>query len=146
MENQEHKRASYAYRCIKDIENLSFPNHEKHEKKYRSLVESLPTRLQTIGLMQTLAFNCAKMKNGDNIYFVKLNLHIMKWLLGESESTTWNENAAAVYTTFTTKLLPQLGTEKLMIHSRQAIDLAIWLKRFAEASLKKAEEGEDADH
>lgn len=140
MENQEHKRASYAWRCIEDIDNKL---NQKEREKYHTLVSSLPTRLQTTGLMQTLAFNCSKMDKDKKPYFVKLNAHLMKWILGETGATAWNENAAQVYQTFTTTILNDLGTEKLMIHTRQTLDLAIWLKRFAEGKWGKVDKGEN---
>ncbi len=139
----EHKRAKYACRCIEDIDDKAF------RKDYHPLVSSLPTRLQTIGLLQTLTFNCSKMqgKNGDKPQFVKLNLQIMKWLLKPEirETCTWEEDATATFKLFKDNMLDQLGTEKKMLYTREAIALAIWLKRFAEAQWGKPEEGGEDD-
>lgn len=140
-DNREHLRAEYAYCCIEAIKNIKDPDLEK---KYRTQVFSLPTRLHVVGLMQTIAFNCSKMNDTGKRHFVKLNLHLLHWILKNPENC--DGDATAAYELFSQKLLPRLGTEQLMLYTREAVAFSVWLKRFAEARLEVPEEESDGDH
>lgn len=60
IQNLDHQRASYAYKCIK---NLKGKIDTEKEKRYHSAVRSSGVLIQNAGLMQTLSFYISKKGN-----------------------------------------------------------------------------------
>jgi len=127
--NIDHKRASYAYTCIKDIE----VNHPDSEKKYRSAVMSSGVLIQRSGLMQTLSFYISKKnskpENGPTHYELLAD-HILHWMYEDYV----NENRLEFY-----RKLLQLSDENvqnILCKTQEVKLLSVWLKRFADTMLK----------
>lgn len=132
--NIKHECAEYAYKCIEDI--LGF--NDDIQRKYRSEVMSTGTRIKSSGLMQTLAFYCSK----EDPHFLKLTLHILKWILKDIQidgkflnPLAWNENKEETLRIFS--FLLKESDEKMIYYTQRALDVTEWLKRFADARLKK---------
>lgn len=140
----KHQCAEYAYRCIEDIENY-IPDIKED---YRSEVMNIGTRIYGSGLMQTLTFLCSKMeidKNGQEKkpYFRKLALHLLKWMLDKkegcsvvAETATWDEPKDKTLELFKA-LLNEKNVEEIIYCTQRAMEVSEWLKRFADARLKK---------
>ena len=134
--NIKHECAAYAYACITDVAD-EIPN----QKEYRSEVMSTGTRIHDSGLMQTLAFYCSKMK-AEKPHFERLSLHVMKWILRDEKvndrnvnTSKWDDGKGGVLTLFS--FLLDQSDEKMMWFTREAMEVAQWLKRFADARLEK---------
>ena len=141
--NIKHKCAAYAYNCISDV--LKEPGIQG---KYRSEVLSVGTRIHDSGLLQTLAFCCSKMKGGekpgDRSHFRELALYIMKWILREEQidgdsldTSKWDESDENIMSIFAYLLEPHQSDERMLIYTHDALEVTQWLKRFADARLKK---------
>lgn len=133
--NLKHETAKYAYECIEDV-----VTSDTKEDKYRSEVMQTGFRLYGAGLMQTLAFYCSKMKKDK--HFRKLSLHLLKWTLrdevinkGMINCSQWNENEAQTMGLFS--VLLDKSDDEMRFYAQRAMDVTEWLKRFAEAKLKK---------
>ena len=129
-----HECAEYAYRCVEDIMN----RNEDIQKKYRSEVMSTGTRIKGSGLMQTLAFYCSK----DELHFLKLTLHLLKWILkdeqvnGKSLNTEkWDEDKEQMMKIFS--FLLNKPDDEMIYYTQMALDVTEWLKRFSDARLKE---------
>jgi CRISPR type III-B/RAMP module-associated protein Cmr5 len=136
-DNLEHKRAAYAYSCVKDI----IDNHNGIKEEYRSEVLQTATRLKNIGLLQTLAFYSSKMEKKK--HFLMLNLHLMKWALRDdfaADIFSWDEDKDAVWQMFHDNFLGD--SSNLMLYTERALAMVTWLKRFADGRIKKPSGGE----
>jgi CRISPR-associated protein Cmr5 len=113
----DQKRAQQAWLDIRQIKGKGF------EKEFRSLALSAPADIQISGLGQVLAFLRAKGKNEHN----ELYGYIQGWLRGQSNITgdllEWISQTAT--------------TEEYRRATAEAMAFLMWLKRFAEAELKK---------
>ena len=133
--NIKHECAEYAYQSVEDIINL---NNEDIQKKYRSEVMSTGARIKGSGLMQTLAFYSSK----DEPHFLKLTLHLLKWILkdeqvnGKSLNTEkWDEDKEQTMKIFSFLLNKTDG--EMIYYTQMALDVTEWLKRFSDARLKE---------
>ncbi len=138
--NIKHQCARYAYDCIEEISKLP-----GEQTEYRSQVMSTGTRIHGSGLMQTLTFYCSKMEGKDGrekIYFRKLALHLLKWVLKDEKVngglplSKWNEDNTATWKIYSF-LLNTDSDEKMIYYTERAKELTVWLKRFADARLRK---------
>jgi len=126
--NIDHKRASHAFSCIKDV-------NEKYtdlEKKYHSAVRSSGVLIQRSGLMQTLSFYISKKsESGDGpTHYELLADHILHWVYEDHA----NKNRLEIY-----QELLQLSEDNfknILYKTQEAKLLSIWLKRFADTFLK----------
>ena len=96
------------------------------KKKYRSFAQSFPTLIHTCGLMQAIAF-AAKKNQGYLCDFI----YVLKG--GQQDDDNFLD---AVY---------KMELMKYVIKSRDAIQAASWLKRYAEALLPEPDD-QDADN
>ena len=134
--NIKHQCAEYAYRCVEDV--INFRQGTDLQKKYRSEVMSTGTRILGSSLMQTLAFYSSK----EEPHFLKLNLHLLKWILKDESvngkhlnPAKWDEDRKEMI-----KILSFLLTksdDEIMYYTQRALDVTEWLKRFSEARLKE---------
>ncbi len=116
--NLEHKRAEYAFECISGIIGTD-------EKKYRSSALSCGVLIQKTGLMQTMAFYLSKKGQQE-----RLAEHILGWIM-------YYRHGGNAVDLFNQMLIS--NDERLMQMTLEAQALIKWLKRFAEAGLKKGE-------
>jgi CRISPR type III-B/RAMP module-associated protein Cmr5 len=140
----KHQCAEYAYRCIEDVVNFE----PDIKEDYRSEVMNTGTRIYGSGLMQTLTFLCSKIeieKNGreEKPHFRKLALHLMKWILDEKEGVsvvaeiaTWDDSKDKTLELFK-GLLNEKNVDELIYYTQRAMEISEWLKRFADAKLKR---------
>jgi CRISPR-associated protein Cmr5 len=124
MESLEQKRASLAWQRVNAVVQAG------RLENYRSLVREFPTMVQSMGLGQSVAFLMAKGKDEHS----DLLEHMTEWVL-EKSPVPWKSVQSQ----------PQNRAQKLMVYlleheppvwwaaEREAIEFAIWLKRFAEA-------------
>lgn len=115
--NLEHKRAEYAYGCINEI-----VESRDEKEKYRSAVLSCGPLIRKAGLIQTMAFYLSKKGPQE-----KLAEHILKHIFQER-----NETVNCLF-----KRLLDSNEDMLMEMTSETQSLVKWLKRFAEARLKK---------
>ncbi|AEH24489.1 type III-B CRISPR module-associated protein Cmr5 [Pyrococcus yayanosii] len=148
LRSLEQERAAYAYECVKEVKE----EDEKTQGRYAAYVKSAPVLILTNGLGQTLAFYLAKIgKNidevdyksidpksieggGDKKAYAYLYKHIARWLaedIGCHKSLT-NGTDPLKY------IISQNSTSlDVMLLTEEALFLLNWLKRFADAMLKK---------
>jgi len=88
--------------------------------------------------MQTLAFYSSK----DEPHFLKLTLHLLKWILkdeqvnGKSLNTEkWDEDKEQTMKIFSFLLNKTDG--EMIYYTQMALDVTEWLKRFSDARLKE---------
>jgi len=141
--NLKHARAEYAYRCVTDVLRLG-----DQVKKYKTLILNTPVRIQSSGLMQTLAFSCSKMEK--NPHHQQLVLHMAKWVLRDKairgiaiDTRSWEENRDETMGLF--ELLLSQPDEVMMQFTREALEVTQWLKRFADARIEEPGEDENAN-
>jgi len=131
--NLEHDRAEYALKCVNKISQIA-----KLKEKYASEVKQTATRLQTAGLLQTLAFYCAKMeeKDGDgkeSNHFVYLVAHLLGYVLGTTVSSVSPTEAWKLYQ----QLLKEAREPaQLMYYTQRAKSVTRWLMRFSATVLE----------
>lgn len=134
--NLEHERAEYALKCVNSIKELTF--NDNFKGKYASEVKQTSTRLQTAGLLQTLAFYCSKMKDKEgesekNNHFVYLVTHLLGYILATPDSPVSANNAWKLYQ----ELLNETkDPARLMDYTEKAKSVTRWLMRFAATMLE----------
>ncbi|ALM76267.1 type III-B CRISPR module-associated protein Cmr5 [Thermococcus barophilus] len=147
LRSLEQERAAYAYECVKKVKG----EDEKTQGRYASYVKSAPVLILTNGLGQALAFYLAKMgknldevdyksidpksiKEGEKRAYAYLYKHIAGWLaedIGCHKSLT-NGTDPLKY------IMSQNSTSlDVMLLTEEALSLLNWLKRFADAMLKR---------
>ena len=124
----------WAERAATRVNQVNLEASDPDKKKYRSFAQSFPTLIHTCGLMQASAFAFAKGKInylGDFIDVLEGEQHddIAVYLNGQNEEGG----------------LSRLELMKYVIKSRDAIQAASWLKRYAEAILPEPDD-QDADN
>lgn len=115
----EQERASYVLNALNDIRT------ENQQKEYGSLARGFGTLILNNGLGQALAFLRAKDKNSRNSAYWNLYKHISIWLGLRIRS---NQND----TEFLEWIVEQ-NSAQYRYARQEALDLIIWIKRFAEA-------------
>jgi len=138
----EQRRAKFAYERVREVKG----SDKETLEKYNSYVKSAPVLILTNGLGQTLAFYLSKLEklsestegtnhkritpedepSGEKRAYAYLYKHISEWLA----QTVTNGQDPLVYYTRSNNLETIRMTE-------EAIAFLNWLKRFAEAMLKK---------
>lgn len=125
----EQQRAGQAWNCVSEVKNRDF------EGRYSALARSFPALVLTNGLGQALAFLRAKKKSHHKVYYEHVSHWTTKQIYGLAQG---DEN-----------LLERLigaesGCQSNSTTYRRATSEALsfmsWLKRFAEAELKKPED------
>jgi len=137
MKSLEQERASLAWEQVKQVASGG------QLDGYRSLVREFPAMVQSMGLGQSVAFLMAK---GEGSHRELLN-HLSEWLLDKSP-VPWT--AVASEGDGANRLIERLLQQTPPVWwaaEREAIEFAIWLKRFAEAlyesqKAKPASQGE----
>lgn len=137
----EQQRSSYAFNMIKQIKDKGDKNIEK---KSSTIILKLGTLILTNGLGNTLAFLYSKSKDEHLI-----TLYILfVWLLREDKSYKFDKNKLDYqqlnknHETFKEvfdKMVNNATVEQYMYYTEEALRLANWLKRYAEAMLEKEE-------
>lgn len=123
------ERADFALQSILQVEQY-FPRDAKKRAEYSTLVRSLPAMLRANGLGSTLAFLSAKAegKPPHDSPSACLYMQISEWIHGKVRWTDQPKNAE--------ELLASLVKQNSSVYRRagtEAEQLAIWLRRFAEA-------------
>ena len=134
--NLEHERAEHALRCVTEIEGIG-----RLKDKYASEVKQTATRLQTAGLLQTIAFYCAKTKEKDedkdgeeSNHFVYLVPHLLGYVLGTTVSSVSPTEAWKLYQ----QLLEEAKEPaQLMYYTQRAKSVTRWLDHFSTTVLER---------
>lgn len=119
LETLDQKRASYAWKCIKNISDSEIAS-------YTSLVKSAASLIMNNGLMQTLVFLKAKAKE-NNSQNLLLN-HICRWLYAivfdKGDNGEFSQVMGRLY---------ESSSDEYMQSTREAIALFSWLRQLADA-------------
>lgn len=117
----DQKRAKKAWNALKG--NVT--------KEYHSLARNFPSMIQSMGIGQSVAFLMAKDKTEHKLYLK----HVTTWLVFDDDnSVPWTTPRGSDNDPH--RLIQRLLDEDSYVwwHAeREAIEYAIWLKRFAEA-------------
>ncbi len=119
----EQQRAKNAWQNVEAVEQHFA--EEKKRKEYGSWARGLPALIQTNGLGQALAFLAAKGKGDDSKHQTLLYTHLTGWLRERLQPNEKN-----------TDFLAWVLTQNSGVYrraTREAIEYALWLRRFAEA-------------
>lgn len=124
MERDIHNRMSqFTFTRISSI--------DKTNKEFRSLARSMPSMIQLNGLGATVAFLCAKKKEG--------NAHeIMYRLLSD-----WFNDKACLLPSIRGELIEgivNLDSDAYRLYTNESMNLCLWVKRFAEGMIDCGEE------
>jgi len=129
----EQKRAKKAWDQVNEIVEES-RTRKKLGENYRSLVRKAPAMIKTNGLGQTLAFLLSKAKEGGASAEDRLYKHLEAWLLGEEAPLP--RPSGGVKSSLMEQVMA-LDSALYRQYTREALTYLGWLKRFAEARLKK---------
>jgi CRISPR-associated protein Cmr5 len=113
VRHSEQKRAQWAYDTVKRLKE----ENKKEQKELKSHIRKLPSHIQTSGLAQTLLFYGKKQPD-------------IADKLREQLALQGNDVAASVR-----YLVADAG--RVRMKTREAMDAAQWLKRFAEVMLEE---------
>jgi len=142
----EQRRAKFAYDKVLEVKR----SDPKTQEKYNSYVKNAPVLILTNGLGQTLAFYLSKLEklseNTEDIHYEEINpdrepsgdkrayaylyKHISEWL---AQTVTDGQDPLMYYT--------RSSSLEAIRMTEEAIAMLNWLRRFAEAMLKKEQEG-----
>lgn len=103
--------------------------------KYGTLARKLPSMIQINGLGTALAFLLAKGKNKSKDGHMEIYAHVSNWVLTELQLQKYSE------------LMDLVRKEDMTTYRRattEAIEYAIWLKRYVEAKDWGSEQGDDS--
>jgi len=123
QKTKEQQRAAKAWEYVAAVKGQSF------EGKYGGWVKKLPALVLTNGLGQTLAFLRAKGKGKVNAPQTLYN-HLSEWVMGE---------VAPGQQDSLLEWLMQKDSATYRRATTEALAFIVWLKRFAEATLKAEE-------
>ncbi|BCX02771.1 MAG: hypothetical protein KatS3mg053_0709 [Candidatus Roseilinea sp.] len=113
----EQQRAAAAWRAVQDVP-------VSNGKEFKSVATGLPADIQSSGLGQTMAFLRAKGKEEHKAVFNAVTGWIKQRLnITDGDFMEW--------------LMTKASTEQYRYATSEAIALAIWIKRFAEARFKE---------
>jgi len=121
----QQKRAAHAWACVEKVP-------AEIQKKYGSLVRSLPALIQSDGLGQTLAFLLAKdgkSKNKGNTEHIEAYRNISNWISSKDSGLNIKYEQGET-------LLEWLLKQPTADYRRATVEVLAylsWLKRFAEA-------------
>lgn len=154
-QNVDHKRADYAYKCIKGIKG----NIGSDEKKYHSAIKSSGVLIQTSGLLQTLSFYISKQgkdkensderivevsssevfKWNDFSHYELIAFHILNWIhyRDDNSSLLLNVNNDSLINMYHDLL--NRSEEEILLKTTESKALILWLERFADSMLEKEE-------
>nr|WP_321352794.1 type III-B CRISPR module-associated protein Cmr5 [uncultured Methanoregula sp.] len=114
-------RAEIAYDCVnKKVHKDADISQKEEERKYLQLARSFPALVHTCGLVQAVAFVTAKEKDTGKDY-----LRHLETIMPLVPETLVKKSRTA----------PLLEYQRL---TRDAMDSATWLKRYAETLLKES--------
>jgi CRISPR-associated protein Cmr5 len=141
MKTRSQEVATYAYECVVEVLRES----EKVQGKYRSYVTKLPAMVVANGLVMTVAFVCGKVKGGEDQSdesraYGKLLRHLVRWVFRGDGSV---EGALRSDEELKRKVIEKVSScdiGRYRIYTMKALEVAEWLKRVAEALIKKEEE------
>lgn len=126
------KRASHAWQAVKAIKAAVTAGGEPDDglrKKYRTEARQLTSLIQANGLGLTLSYYRSK---SSDAAFGKLYDHLAEWL---KDQVAWPNTDPDLLGCITA------SDSRVYLHATQeALALAIWLRRFAEALLPEDEE------
>lgn len=121
LKTRSQELAEYAWQSIQGV--ACDPN-EDFKKKYRSVVRNLGALIQTNGLGLTLSYLLSK---SSDPALSKLYDHLAERLKAQ---VSWNNSAPDLMAR-----LVASSSQTYWHATREALDLALWLRRFAEALL-----------
>ena len=113
-------RAEISYNCVKKIRDSGEKSRDDEEKNYLRLARSFPALVHTCGLVQAIAFVNAKEREAgkDYLHHLATVMPLDPRILAEKSRTA-----------------SLLEYQRL---TRDAMDSAAWLKRYAETLLKES--------
>jgi CRISPR-associated protein Cmr5 len=132
LQTLSQERAAYAWWKVKEIEEAVTADGTRDDdlrQKYRSEARQLPALIQTNGLGLTLTY--LRAKAGDR-HFAKLYEHVEGWV---KERVEWAETAADLV-----ECIVKNDSLRYRHATQEALALAVWLRRFAEALLPEEKE------
>ena len=121
------RRAKAAWQ---DVETI------KDKDKYGTLARKLPSMLQVNGLGPTLAFLLAKGKNKSTDGHMEIFQHVSFWVLSEFDLNSKHKTLM--------DLVRDNDMDTYRRATTEAIEYAIWLKRYVEALDWGSVQGDDA--
>nr|WP_321500822.1 type III-B CRISPR module-associated protein Cmr5 [uncultured Dethiosulfovibrio sp.] len=118
---REQRFAQRAFKAVSDrIEGFGGSDRDKKLKEYKSFVRSFPALIQSCGLAQALAFAISK-KHGDVVE------DLMATLDHQGNSEDFQESVR------------NFQLRDYMRKSREAMDAAGWVKRYADGLIEDKE-------
>lgn len=122
----DQERAAAALRAVEEVRD------KPHRSEYRSLSEGLPALLVASGLAPALAFLAAKADRGKP--HGELGRQVAAWVLERvfDERPQGNEALARCLQRIT-----QGDSATYRQAEHEALELAVWIKRFAQAYIEK---------
>lgn len=120
----ERSRAVLAWDCIEKLDRAV------NRDEYRSLARDLPFTIQDIGIGQALAYLLSKK---DKLHHSAILDHLQQWLFNIDCPVPWNEDLPRQ--SRGRQLVQRLIHEPPQtwwVAESEAIEFAVWLKRFAE--------------
>lgn len=129
----EQQRAASAWEQIMAVERNTGPE-DKQRKKYGTLARKLPAMIQINGLGTALAFLCAKGKNKKDDGHTLIFNHLSAWVLHQLQQSRYQDLLDFVRSA---------ETEEYRRATAEAIEYAIWLRRYVEAKDWGSATGDD---
>lgn len=138
----EQKRASFAYKAVDDGRAKS----KRQQEEYATLVKNLAASILHNGLGQTVAFLMSKAEGQASSAHGLLLTQMATWLVRDNILSDPGIDIAATERLMQALLSNQTTRQQWRQAEQEAVELAIWLKRFAEAFIPKVKPGkEDTD-
>lgn len=126
----DQERAAAALRAVESIRG------PRVAADYRTQAQGLPAMLVSSGLAPTLAFLAAKGTDEDKAH-AHLAQHLAAWVLRQ----VFGEEPAGEPASCCFHRITEADSVTYRRAEREALELAVWIKRFAEAYLPKKEGG-----
>ncbi len=140
MKNLDQARARSAWTQVTEFRT----QHPKDFKGYRSLARNFPSMVQSMGIGQSVAFLMSKKKEESHKAYL---LHMTGWL-HTCGNIPWSPAPAHVASpggdSLMNTLIGQMQPEAWWFADREAIQYAVWMKRFAEALADPENRGDAA--
>lgn len=130
MKTLEQMRAEYAWKKIKELKDNQEYN-KKNKELYASYVCRLPADIISIGLGQSLATLLAASQKNEDPHYI-LYTHLQGWLCSKDNDIAPYPNAGDLL-----EAIINNDQEHYKLARAEALALLEWLKKFAEAYLKK---------
>src|SRR5688500_9794139 len=129
----EQRRAKFAYEAVKTIKSLTSNDADKIMSDYGRQAVHLPVSILQNGLGQAIAFLLSKAKNKADSAHGRLVQDVGQWLDRHRQIIHVPADGHTLDSLMEALLQADLATWRRA--EREALELAAWLKRFAEAFL-----------